>query len=307
MNIDQLVYVVEVAKTKSISIASENLLVTQSTISQAITRLEDELGMKLFIRSRLGAIPTQEASSILEKCQHILDTVQDIKEEATYQTEALRGHLRLSVLPGAMPLLVQAVSTMKAVYPDIEFELSEKASMDIVKDIRNRRTDLGLIAMYEDDERYKNNGLFFQPFSKGRLVLAMSKHSPLAAKKIVTIEELRDQSFVLLNDEFIDQFIDELTHMFGSTSILFRTNHTDAIRVALIRQMAISVGHDYSFSLNSYMRSPMNEIVTVELDMPQRPILFGFLRAEVNHVNRIAELFVNRFQYEMSKMPNVHS
>lgn len=301
MNIDQLTYVVEVAKTKSISIASENLRVTQSAISQSITRLEEELGMKLFSRSRLGAIPTEDASTILEKCQHILDTVQAMKEEAAYQKEELRGHLRLSALPGAMTLLVKVVSSMKATYPEIHFELSEKSSADIVKDIRNRRTDLGLIAMYQDDERYKNNGLFFQPFSEGRLVLATSKHSLLATKKLVTTDELRDQSFVLFNDEFVDQFIRDLTEKNGSTSVLFRTNHAEAIFVALMQQMGITVGHDYSFAHSVSMQSERSEIVTLQTDLPQRPILFGFLQAEANHGNRLAERFIQRFQYEVKK------
>lgn len=67
MHIEQLKYIVEVTKTRSISIAAQNLHVSQSTISKAITNLEQELGINLFTRSRLGAIPTAEGKNIIKK------------------------------------------------------------------------------------------------------------------------------------------------------------------------------------------------------------------------------------------------
>lgn len=67
MHLEQLKYIVEVAKTRSISIAAQNLHVSQSTISKAITNLEQELSIHLFTRSRLGAQPTTEGKNIIKK------------------------------------------------------------------------------------------------------------------------------------------------------------------------------------------------------------------------------------------------
>lgn len=77
MNLDQLYYVREVLHTQSITIASENLHVTQSAISQSITLLEKEVGIPLFHRSRQGTIPTEEGKPILYK---ILETLQKFDE-----------------------------------------------------------------------------------------------------------------------------------------------------------------------------------------------------------------------------------
>lgn len=67
MNIEQLLYIVEVAKYSSLSIAAQNLHVTQSNISQSITNLEKELGIKVLKRSRgHGAVPTDEGRIILK-------------------------------------------------------------------------------------------------------------------------------------------------------------------------------------------------------------------------------------------------
>lgn len=303
MNIDQLQYVVEVARTKSISLASENLLVTQSAISQSISRLEEELEIKLFTRSRMGAFPTQEAAPIIEKCWYILDTVQAIKEEAKYQSEVLRGNLRLSAIPGAMPMLVNAVSSMKNSYPEVTFELSEKASGEIIKDIRNHQTDLGLIAMYEGDLRERTPEVTFQMITEGKLVLAVNAESPLASKKSVTPQELAGQHFALYHDEFVDSFMDQLATLCGQISILFRTNNTNALSAALKQQMAITVGHDYSFFFDLFSQN--SGVSILEVEMPQRPIQFGWMSAEKSQVSRIAARFLDRFQYEFSKLPPV--
>ncbi|ANY67999.1 hypothetical protein BBD42_17095 [Paenibacillus sp. BIHB 4019] len=306
MNIDQLIYVAEVAKYKSITVAAEHLMVTQSTISQAVTRLEEELDIKLFSRSRLGAFPTAEAATILDKCLQIVNTVHAMKEDARNQQLKLSGELLLTVIPGGMPLLIHTLSSIKKDYPLIKFELSEKNSGDILKDVRNHKTHAGLIVKSKDDLDFNGNGLEFHPLREGKIVICASKHSPLAAKKKVAARELLHYNFVLYSDEFIDQFIVDLGELCGPIPILFRTDQSNAIASALSQNLAITVGHDYSFLQDDQIHNGNLVLIEVE-DLQQRPFEIGWLKVHSKQPNRLIELFMERFNREASPLLSLDS
>ncbi|MFJ8527537.1 LysR family transcriptional regulator [Bacillus sp. NPDC094106] len=72
MNLEQMEYIKEISRTQSISLAAKNLHVSQAAVSQSISLLERELGVKLFIRSRLGTTPTKEGKNIIRKALEII-------------------------------------------------------------------------------------------------------------------------------------------------------------------------------------------------------------------------------------------
>lgn len=115
MNIEQLEYVVEVAKTKSISIASENLKISQSGISRSISNLENELGMKLFIRSKSGTLLTDDGEKIVKIAYEIVSKLQLLKEEAQVITTSIHGKLKISSSPSLITLLLKVIPLFKKI------------------------------------------------------------------------------------------------------------------------------------------------------------------------------------------------
>ena len=91
MNFEQLQYVKAVVEFKSITIASQQLFVTQSAISQSITALEKELNVVLFHRSRHGTIPTEDGLWLLPKLMDIFQKTQEIKLEIESRTTQFSG------------------------------------------------------------------------------------------------------------------------------------------------------------------------------------------------------------------------
>lgn len=75
MHIEQLEYIVEVTKTGSLSVASKNLHITQSALSQSIKQLEAEIGVKIFRRSSQGTIPTDEGKILIQKAKEVLNSL----------------------------------------------------------------------------------------------------------------------------------------------------------------------------------------------------------------------------------------
>lgn len=113
MHLEQLEYIVEIAKAGSLTKAAQNKHVTLSAISQSLSSLEAELGIALFTRSRLGAVPTSEGRVIIKKAFEVLSKIEEIQEEAQSSANTLSGELRLATIPGPMDLLVNAVSSFK--------------------------------------------------------------------------------------------------------------------------------------------------------------------------------------------------
>src|SRR5437868_2594323 len=96
MNFEQLEYIKEVMETRSMSIAAENLHVSQSAISQSISLLEKEFGVQIFKRSRLGTIATEEGKKIIRKILEVLKKANELKEEVHSITSSYSGELKIA-------------------------------------------------------------------------------------------------------------------------------------------------------------------------------------------------------------------
>lgn len=296
MNLEQMVYVLEVEKTKSITVAAATLSVTQSTISQAITRLEHELGMQLFSRSRNGAYVLEQAKPILDQMKSVVDTVQNIKEDAQYMGESIHGELRLSAIPGGIPGIIPTIASMKKRYPDLKFELSEGAARNIIRDVRNKQVDLGLIALYTDDMEQHLEGLRFVPIDEGVMRACVNHTNRLAGKKSITMHELKNETLVLFNDELVDLFVEELSQAVGEVNVLFRTNNSEVVNAALAQLDAVTIGHEYSFT---HDRSVLHHDFSIlEIEGVQRAISIGWVMRESKTSSLIVKRFLDRFQYE---------
>ena len=143
MNIDQLEYVIEVAKSGSLTDASKRLHISQSALSQSITNLENELGVKILQRSRMGATPTEAGKQIIKKAMEALEKLQEIKEEAGAYAATINGNLRIGTVAGTAGYLPKIVSSYKADYPNIQIQVTEKSSQAIVEDLKQDRLDIG--------------------------------------------------------------------------------------------------------------------------------------------------------------------
>src|SRR5699024_58522 len=113
MNLEQLAYIVEVAETESLSVASENIHVTQSAISQSITNLEKKLGIKIFQRSRSGTIPTEAGGKVIQKAIEILGKMEELQIEANADWFGENEKLRLGTIPSPLMYLPKTLASFK--------------------------------------------------------------------------------------------------------------------------------------------------------------------------------------------------
>ncbi|MEG0383562.1 MAG: LysR family transcriptional regulator [Solibacillus sp.] len=293
MNIDQIQYIVEIAKTKSLSAAANNLYITQSALSQSISNLEAELGIKLFTRSRNGTIPTANGKFVIKKAIEILTNLQEIKDEAQACSNILNSELRVESIPIGMASLVRAVSHFQQDYPLTKFQITQNNSSMILQDLREKKSDLGLIAIKKGHLTHLHE-FIFEPLAEGKIVIGVGKNHPLATMNSISSEELLKHPIVLYEEKHVQEFIQEFEKKVGSLQAMFTTNNSAAILTTLQEGLGITFAYDISLSHASIFVN--DEVIPIEIaDFEQEPILFGWVQLKNTEKSLASKQFKKRF------------
>lgn len=290
MNLEQLEYVVDVARTRSLTKTSQNAHVTLSAVSQSISLLESELGLILFTRSRgVGAVPTPEGQIIISRAAEILTKINELRVEAKSYSDILTGELLIATIPGPMHLLMEVIASFKKDFPGIKIRMFEHGPKEILDELHNHSIDIGFVAMSEKlvDQ---NKGLRFEKMFKGKMVVGVPRNSVLALEKTIKPEQLAGYSLVLYDDEHIREYIKNGLSKFGEPDILFISNNVHAIQNAVKEGLALTVGLDYSFETGERA-----DIVPIELELPEyQPVYYGWVSPKGKLVSPIVKRFVHR-------------
>jgi DNA-binding transcriptional LysR family regulator len=300
MNLEQLHYIIEVAKTRSLSAAANHLHISQPAISQSIKSLEMELGVKLFARSRLGAIPTREGKVVIRKALEALGKLQEMKDDIMQWSEKQQVELHIASLPSSMSFMIETVSNFRKDFPHVTIRINEGSSEEILEAVRVNKIDIGLIATNQTTIN-QSTGIIFEPMWEGKLVLAVWNNSSLASKKRINPEEMLRQSFALYDDSYVLELVHQFEEKYGPLSIFFISNNINAILTAVVENLAVTIGHDFSFIGNpSYANGKLRLLEIGDVD--QERALFGWVRTETNKNAAIANIFIQRFlrQFQIS-------
>ncbi|GAB0167966.1 LysR family transcriptional regulator [Lysinibacillus sp. CTST325] len=301
MHLEQLKYIVEVAKTRSISVAAQNLHVSQSTISKAITSLEQELSIQLFTRSRLGALPTAEGKNILKKAYEIVIKLEEIQEEAHEQASLINGELNLSASPSFfLPILLGTLTNFKKDYPTFRILMTEKKSPNIIEDVIQGRIDIGL-AMLDEIDWNAHEELIFEALLEGKIMVCVSKHSPFAFSDYITPEELINETIVMYDGVIWKDSISLFMNKYGPMNILFTSNNTEVIKKAVADGLAISFLMDIALKDDHYVNSgDIIPIPLINFESHQRS--FGWVRSKKKHFSLAAREFLKYLKFNISKL-----
>lgn len=300
MNIEQLEYVVEIAKTGSISDSSNNLHVSSAAISKAISNLEKELGVILFKRSRTGTLPTEESKQLIKKAHEIINKIQEFKEEAQIQTALINGDLKLSAIPSFfMTILPKTLLTFYKDHPDVNIFITEKGSQPIINEIKENKIDLGLIATF-DNVWEENEELAFEVLLEGKVQVFVSKHSHLAYCDTVTPKDLLGETIVTYNGDVLNFFINDFFNKYGALKILFTSTNTEVIKKTVAEGLAIY----FSFDLGQQNdhRIDRGDIIPIPL-VNHTPvnIYFGAVRSKKKHFSASTKMFLKYLKNQIVK------
>ena len=196
MTLTQLEYIVSLDNHRHFVLASQKCHVTQPTLSMQIQKLEEELGVKLFDRTKQPVIPTEMGVRIIAQARTTLRDAQMIKQLITDQKDTLTGELRIGIIPTLAPYLLPPLyKCMWEKYPKLNLVIKETITEEVLHELKNNRLDCGLVVTPLNDSSIKEDVLFYE-----ELFVYVSKRNSLANKKYVLAKDIDPNQLWLLEE-----------------------------------------------------------------------------------------------------------
>ncbi|MDP3387865.1 MAG: LysR family transcriptional regulator [Eubacteriales bacterium] len=208
MNDRELLYVKTIADTKSISKAAKKLYIAQPSLSQAIQKIEDDIGTKLFLRNHDGMKLTLAGEKYYITAKEILNIYNDFKNEVTYINDLKKGRVTFGItsylatylLPKLMPEFIEK-------YPNIEVYIMEENSTMLERSLLNGSIDFAIMHKSPLPEK---SSIFYDVIFKDSFLIVTKKNHPLSSYKIIDeklpypildINLFKDEKFILVEKD----------------------------------------------------------------------------------------------------------
>ena len=196
MTLVQLEYIVALDTYRHFVLASEKCFVTQPTLSMQIQKLEEELGVKIFDRTKQPVIPTEIGGRIIAQARTILREAGGVKELIDDQKDSLTGELRIGIIPTLAPYLLPPLfKQIREKHPQLELVIKETITEEVIHELKNNRLDCGVVATPLNDPSIKEDVLFYE-----ELFVYVSRKNALYDKKYVLANELDPNQLWLLEE-----------------------------------------------------------------------------------------------------------
>ena len=201
MTVQQLKYILKVAEVGSITEAAELLFISQPSLSAAIHNLEKEMGVTAFVRSNKGVSVTREGEELLSFARNLLEQADIMKDRFCNDKSRMpKFSVSCQHYSFAVNAFVDVVNKYDAnIY---SFILRETQTGEIIDDVANGRSELGILYLFENNEDvltklFKKNDLVFEEIFKASPHVFISKNHPLANNEIITLEELKPYPYLV--------------------------------------------------------------------------------------------------------------
>ncbi len=216
MTITQLQYVLAVAEHKNFTIAAEKTFVTQPTLSMQIQKLEEELEILIFDRSKKPIQLTDVGKKIVAQAKNIVNESERIQDIVDQQKGFIGGEFKLGIIPTVMPtLLPMFLKTFTKKHPKVQLHIEEQHTQTILEKLQKGHLDAAIAATPLENENIKERVLYYEPF-----VAYVPQNHRLFAKEIINAKDLQLDDLLLLQDGHC--FRDNVINLCKST----KTNDT---------------------------------------------------------------------------------
>ena len=224
MTLTELRYIVAVARERHFGRAATACQVSQPSLSVAIRKLEEELGVKLFERRSNDVGLTPIGNKVVEQASKVLMEAKHITEIAQEGRDPLGAPLRLGVIYTIAPyLLPRLVQEMMVETPKMPLYITEGFTTELVQKLRSGQLDVLIIADTLQDPAMNTRVLYQEDF-----VVAVPSHHPWVNRSYIGENELRDQTMLLLGAGhcFRDQILDFCPDLMRPSNNYAEVRHT---------------------------------------------------------------------------------
>lgn len=205
MTIQQLEYLIAVDKHRHFGHAAESCFVTQPTLSAQLSKLERDLGVILFDRSKMPVIPTEMGVQIIKQAKKVVSESKGIFELVADLKGDVSGVIKLGIIPTLAPYLLHLfIRKFLEKYPHVKLEVQEMITEEVVKKLKNDELDLGIIVTPLEETGIVEKPMFYEKF-----FAYFSKDHPLLKEAVFHPEKVLKEDFWVLQQGhcFRDQVI----------------------------------------------------------------------------------------------------
>ena len=206
MTLQQLEYILAVARHGHFGRAADACNVTQPTLSAMIGKLEEEIGAKLFDRNRQPICPTPVGEKIVLRAREVLSQAESIKDIVKEEQQSLGGTFRLGILPTIAPyLLPRFFPQLMKKYPALDIRVQEMKTHQIKSALLQGDIDAGILASIDGLEDYAQTSLFYEKYMG-----YVSREDSLYKKEVIRTADVASSGQLWLLDEghcFRDQMV----------------------------------------------------------------------------------------------------
>ena len=186
ITLTHLEYIFAIDEYRHFATAAEKCFVTQPTLSMQIKKLEDELGVIIFDRSRQPVVPTDLGAKLIEQARMTLSATQRIKEIIQEEQQEVEGTLKIGIIPTLAPYLLPVfIGPYIRKYPAVKVEVEELVSEEIIRRLKRDMLDVGLFVTPYHDEKIVERPVFYE-----EMLVYAHPDSELLKKKEVGHEDI---------------------------------------------------------------------------------------------------------------------
>jgi LysR family transcriptional regulator, hydrogen peroxide-inducible genes activator len=230
VTLTELRYIVAVARERHFGHAAEACFVSQPTLSVAVKKLEEELGLALFERGAGEITITPAGQKIVAQAQRVLEEAARIKDLAAAGRDPLAGPLRLGAIYTIGPyLLPKLIPILRKSAPAMQLHIQENFTHRLAEALKSGEVDVIVIALPFGEPGIETRAVYDEPF-----LIAVPKGHPWEQRKRVSSEELTKESLLLLGEGHC--FRDQVLEFCHTT----RTRAIEGGSLETIRQMVAS-------------------------------------------------------------------
>ncbi len=274
MTLNELRFIVAVARERNFRRAAEKCFVSQPALSLAVKKLEEELGVQLFERSHTDIAMTSIGESVVEQAIRALEEANKVKEIARQGNNPLIGELKLGVIYSVGPyLLPEIIPLLRQNAPEMPLNVGENLTEQLEIQLRNGSIDVAIIALPFDITGIKTMELYDEEF----MVAVPSNHA-WANKKSIAAADLAEEKVLMLNSGhcFSTQLMQTCPSLSQKGEIL-QGNSLETIRNMVASNLGITV-LPASATMDRY-QNPLIKIIPFSQPVPTRRIALAWRKS----------------------------
>ncbi len=196
MTIIQFEYIIAVDNHRHFGKAADACFVTQPTLSMQIQKLEDQLGVLVFDRSKQPVVPTEIGRRIIAQARIVVSDAKRLTEIVSEEKGEIAGELSIGIIPTLSPYLLPLfIHGFIEKYPNVKVKVHELVTEEVIKRLKNETLDLGIIVTPFSDPGLIEKPLFYEEF-----YAYISHRSELFKKEVLHVDDITDDDIWLLNE-----------------------------------------------------------------------------------------------------------